>query len=196
MSTDLIAIARVGRPHGVRGDMRVWPFAPASETLFEAKDVMVGAEGGQARRYEIHSCRKGPGGKNLLLSLKGLSSRDEAQALVGALVQVRPDQLAEIDEDEDAFYHKDLLGLPVEGPEGPLGVLEEIIDNGGHDVLVVRDREANLEVLLPFVEEMVEVAEGRLIASPPEGLLEATRTPIREIKPSSKRCTSKGRKKS
>jgi ribosomal 30S subunit maturation factor RimM len=59
-------------------------------------------------------------------------------------------------------------------------VLEEILDTGAHGVLIVRDRDAGVEVSLPFVEGMVEVqAESRcLVVDPPEGLIEATREPI------------------
>lgn len=175
-----IPIARLGRPHGVRGEVRAWPFDASSQTLFEVSEVLVAPEGappGSGRLLEVRRCR--PSGRALSLKLSELSDRDHAAALNGHIVSVRQGVLPQLDEDE--FYHHELIGAQVQTTHGErLGVLEEILDTGAHGVLVVRDREAGVEVTLPFVEGMVEVQveARRLVVDPPEGLIEATREPI------------------
>jgi 16S rRNA processing protein RimM len=179
MSADLVAIARIGRAHGVRGDLKVWPFDADSETLFHVDSVKIGPEGGEVVDYALTRCRVAPGERGLLLSLREVGSREQAQALLDAILYVRPEQLLEVE--EDTWYHRDLLGLPVQTATEDLGVLEEILDNGAHDTLVVRDHARGVEVQIPFIDGMVEVEEGvRIVVTPPEGLLEATRARLRE----------------
>lgn len=178
MSGELVAIARVGRAHGVRGDFRVWPFAQDSETLFHVEEIQVHPAQGEPLTLHLERCRPAPGGKCLLATVREIRSREQVRDLVDALIYVRPDQLLETD--EDTWYHRDLLELPVQLADGTvLGVVEEILDNGGHDTLVIRDHDAGLEYQIPFVGEMVQVEERRLLATPPEGLLEATRARIK-----------------
>ena len=173
-----IPIARVGRPHGVRGEMRVFPFDADSQTLFEVDQVRVTGGPGQAGRlFVLRGLRRAH--KYIILAFEGVDDRDVAQSFTGAEIEVDPSVLPALPDDE--YYHCDLVGLSVEDDKGDkLGVLEEILDTGGHDTLVVRDRDAGLEVMIPFIEGMVEVDEekGVLVVTPPPGLLEATREPI------------------
>lgn len=183
MDSPWIAIAKIGRPHGVRGEMRAWPFDPSSEMLFEVDEVRLAArEGSTGKPYTIKRCRRGT--RSLVLSLKEVTSRHAAEPLNGMLVMIPSEILPELEDGE--YYHHQLIGAQVVACAGgqPLGVLEEIIDNGAHDVLVIRDRSEGIEVTIPFVEEMVELEEIegqgiRIVVDPPEGLIEATRTSIK-----------------
>ncbi len=171
--SDWIPVAKLGRPHGVRGEMRAWPFDEGSEILMDVDEIRI--EAGD-RRFKVRGCRVS--NHALLLALDGINGRDEAQRLTGCIISVPVSSLPELEEDE--FYHHALIGFEVLGEGERLGVLEEIHDTGGHDTLVVRDREAGVEVMIPFVDGMVEVdmEARRLIVTPPEGLIEATRAPI------------------
>ena len=171
-----IPVAKVGRPHGVRGELRVFPFASGSQTLLEVREVQISSRSGQ-KHFTLRRCRRAK--DFLILALEGVDDRQRAQGLTGAQVLVDVSDLPQLDEGE--FYHRELIGFSVEDDEGvSLGVLEEILDTGGHDTLVVRDRDAGFEFMIPFVEDMVEVDEGqeKLVVTPPQGLIEATREKI------------------
>jgi 16S rRNA processing protein RimM len=177
MAEARVAVGKIGKPHGVRGVLRLWPYDEASDTLLRVKEVFVGPEGGKVERLKLLDCREGPGARFFLAQFANVLTREQAELLVDRVVSVDASALSALEEGE--FYHKDLLGLPGESPEGPLGVVEEILNNGGHDVLVFRDHAAQTEVSIPFVHGMVEVEAGRLWVTPPEGLIEATRAPMR-----------------
>jgi 16S rRNA processing protein RimM len=88
-----------------------------------------------------------------LLSLSGVDSREEGEALRGALLEV-PD--AEVERaDEESYFLHELVGLRVVTVEGrELGVLREVLQPGANDVYVVEGPEG--EVLLPAIGEVVE----------------------------------------
>jgi len=171
-----ISVAKVGRPHGVRGEVRVFPHDGGSETLLAVDEVRVRRRGG-ARLFKV--LRRRRASKFFILCLDGVVDRDGAQELNGADVEVDQSMLPELRGEE--FYHHQLIGLPVEDDGGQsIGVLEEVLDTGGHDTLVVRDHGAGVEFMVPFVESMVEVdqARGAVVLTLPQGLLEATEEPI------------------
>lgn len=176
---DLVVVGKVGRPHGVRGELRVWPFAADSGALFDVESVFVAdSPKGPFGLHRVRSARAAD--RTVLLTLEEVGHRDAAEALKGKLVLVNKTDLPELT-DPDEFYHFQLVGMTVVTAAGEsLGVLEEIFDTGAGDVLVVRDRAQDLEVLIPFVAEFVALdeAETGLVVDPPEGLIEATRTPI------------------
>ncbi len=90
-------------------------------------------------------------GKGLVAKLKGCDDRESARDLIGALIQVRRGDLAELEPGE--FYWADLLGLKVETLSGTeLGAVDNLLETGANDVLVVRgDRER----LIPFLQGQV-----------------------------------------
>jgi 16S rRNA processing protein RimM len=103
-----------------------------------------------------------------LLSLSGVESREGAEALRGALLEVRD---AEVErEDEESYFVHELVGLRVVTTEGrELGVLREVLQPGANDVYVVAGPDG--EVLLPAIAEVVErvdVAEGVMVVRGPE----------------------------
>jgi 16S rRNA processing protein RimM len=109
------------------------------------------------------------------LALRGIGSREAAQALVGALVGVEAGQLAPLPSGE--FYWYQLVGCTVVSSHGrALGTVRALWDTGAHDVLVVED-ERGAEVLLPAAEDLlreVDVERGRIVIEVPEGLLDRT----------------------
>ncbi len=172
----LIPVAKIGKPHGVRGEMKVWISDPDSDALFVAEEIFVKqAKGKRPKRYTIKTCRDG--GKCLILKLNEVESREAADALKGKLIQVQAEVLPEL-EDPDEYYYFQLLGLDVFLPDGQrVGLLKHVMETGSHDNLVISE-ESGSEVLVPFVQAMVtvELEAGRIVIDPPEGLLEATRT--------------------
>jgi 16S rRNA processing protein RimM len=156
--------------------MRVFSHDGESQVLQSVTEVRL-VHGGEARRFKV--LRKRRSNKFYILSLEGVVDRDGAQELNGSEVEIDPEMLPELSEEE--FYHHELVGLPVEDGQGEgIGILEEVLDTGGHDTLVVRDRDKGFEYMVPFVASMVEVDEdrGAVVLTLPQGLLEATEEPI------------------
>jgi 16S rRNA processing protein RimM len=108
----------------------------------------------------------------VILWLAGVDTRNQAEVLVGLPVEGDRVRFPALPEGE--YYWFQVLGLPVVNvADGALlGYLEEIIPTQAHDVYVVRQGER--EILLPAVEDVIieiNLKEGVLKASPPEGLL-------------------------
>ncbi len=175
---DMVLVARLGRPHGIRGELRAWTFSEDSEALFEAETVFISPnETGPRSPYTVRAARVAQ--RHVLLTLDKVHTRTAAEALNNHFVWVHKNDLPALD-DPDEFYHHDLVGRRVVlADETPLGTLEAVWDTPGGPILVIRDRSENREVLIPFARAMVELHTDDVIrVSPPEGLVEATTTPI------------------
>ncbi len=154
--------------HGVQGAVRIKSFTadPADIAAYGA----VSDESGE-RRFEVKVLGQARGA--VLARLSGVAGRDAAEALRGLRLYVPRAALPKTNEDE--FYHADLIGLPVETREGaPLGSVRAVHNFGAGDILELRD-ESGRELLLPFSDAVVpeiDLANGRIVAVPPESLLE------------------------
>lgn len=179
MSTPLLQIGAVCRPHGLRGELRVRLHDPTSTALEELDELFIGEDSGEAapeasrlRKWRITTARPQPDGF-YLLSLEGLADRNGADALRGQVLYARRADLPELEDDE--VYLADLIGCRVVDREGAeIGVATAIQDIAGNALLVVA-RPPRAEVLVPLVPQiLVEVdLEGRVVRiDPPEGLLD------------------------
>ena len=165
----LVGLGRVSGAHGIRGAVKVRADAEATTTdpeVFTALgEIWIGGQSYQVR--EAGSLKT-----QVILKLAGVDTRNQAEALVGLAVEGDRVRFPPLPEGE--YYWFQVLGLPVINvADGALlGYLEEIIPTPAHDVYVVRAGER--EVLLPAVEDVIveiNLEEGVLKASPPEGLL-------------------------
>ncbi len=143
-----LAVGRILRPHGVRGELRVEILTDFPERLAEMDEVYVGAE---HRRYPIHGVRFHQG--VMLLRLSGCDSRNEAESLRGSLVEIPREAAAPLEEGE--YYHFQLVGMTVESDTGePLGEIVEVLSPpGANDVYVIHGPRG--EILLPAIKDVV-----------------------------------------
>jgi len=166
-----LVVGRIGRAHGIRGEVSVDVRTDDPERRFTPGSVLVTDPAGRGpltvAAGRVHSGR-------LLVSFEGVPDRTAAEALRGTLL------LAEVDDDEvaadpDEFYDHQLVGLAVETVDGlQVGEVAEMLHLPGQDVFGVR-RSDGTEVLVPFVAEIVpdvDLAAGRVVVDPPEGLLD------------------------
>jgi 16S rRNA processing protein RimM len=111
-----------------------------------------------------------PQGRVWAVRLEGVASREAAEALVGAEVLAWREDLGEAG--ADRHFWTDLEGLPVVTVGGEaVGTVTGLYDTGAVDVLVVTGERG--EVLLPLAPYVtVDLAAGRVVVDPPEGLLE------------------------
>ncbi len=157
----------VSRAHGLRGEVVVRTFDPASSVLADVERVWVQPREGAARELEVLEAREASGG-DLLVTLAGVTTREAADALKGAQLFAFRDDLDAPEEGE--FFQGDLVGLLAVTPEGkPLGRVEEVWSSGPVPNLVIRD--GARELMVPFADDFVasvELEEGRVVVIPPE----------------------------
>jgi len=166
----LLVVGRVGRPHGLRGEVLVHVRTDDPETRFAAGTVLA-TDPAERGPLTVASAR--PHSGRYVLGFDGVSDRTIAERLRGTALVVDSADLAPTG-DPDEFHDCELLGLAVETTEGSaFGELLDVVHGPGTDLLVigVGDR----EVLVPFVREfvpVVDVAGRRLVIDPPAGLLD------------------------
>jgi len=169
-STDTVVVGRIGRPHGVRGEVTVEVRTDDPDLRFVPGAVLRTdpPERGPLTIAGVH-WHSG----TLLLRLEGVDSREAAEAVRNTELVVPVAELPEI-EDPDSYYDHQLVGLTARLPDDAvLGEVTAILHEA-QDLLVVRRVEGG-EVLIPFVSAIVptvDLAGGFVVVDPPEGLLD------------------------
>jgi 16S rRNA processing protein RimM len=151
-----IAVARVARAHGVRGELRLKLYNPESSAIQAGVELRLRRGDGEVRTAVVSKARVVKDG--LLVALEGLGDRDSAEALRGAEVSVDSDALPALDEGE--FYAYQLVGCEVlEAESGAArGRVTGLIDNAAHPLLQVELQGARW--LLPFVDAYVREVDA------------------------------------
>lgn len=168
----LLAIGRVARAHGLRGELRVEPFHAGSDALQRVSELWLAERSddpGGAVRHAVEWARPVP--KAFLIKLAGVVERDGAEALRGRVVWVARDALPSGDESE--YYLVDLVGARVIGPEGDVGTVLAIATHPSVDALVIRTPDGRTleQPLLPDWVARVSVAERVVELTSLEGLI-------------------------
>jgi 16S rRNA processing protein RimM len=176
-AADEVVVGRVGRPHGVKGEVTVEPRTDEPERRFAAGARLRSDRPGAGpepayRSLTVEATRWHQ--DRLLVRFRELTDRAAAEAARGLVlhVAVRPD---ETPEDAEEFYDHQLRGLHVlTTDEAPAGVVADVLHSGAQDLLVVR-REGRDDALVPFVSALVpriDLESGRLWVADRPGLLE------------------------
>jgi len=170
-----VTVGRIGRPHGIRGDVVVGVRTDEPELRFA-----------QGSRLDTDPADLGPltvaGSKwhsgELLVRFEGISDRDAAAELRGTWLTVDSAAIAP-PEDPDEFRDADLVGLSVRTVDGTqVGTVDDVL-HSGQDVLVIKSTDGR-DVMVPFVKPLVpevDVSSGYLVIDPPEGLLDLENSP-------------------
>jgi 16S rRNA processing protein RimM len=150
--------------HGVKGAVKL-----RSHTADPADIAAYGplvAEDGRSFHIKILGLAKG----NVVASFSGIGDRDAAEGLVGLKLYAFRTALPEPD-DEDTFYHADLVGLKAERSDGAVyGRVKAVANFGAGDLLEIALAEGGKTVFLPFTKAsvpLVEVKAGRVVVDPP-----------------------------
>jgi len=171
MGQRLVVIGEIARPHGLHGEMRVTPLTDHPERFEAVTDCVLWDQARDTRqRCRITRARRQ--GAAVLLSLAGCDTIEAAGALVG-----RPVALPEADAlplPPGQFYPWQLEGCRVLTDDGrEVGRVTRVEQSAAQDLWVVSD--GAREWLIPAVAEIVlevDVAGGRVVIRPPDGLLE------------------------
>jgi 16S rRNA processing protein RimM len=158
-----ICVARIGAAHGVRGAVKLWTF---TEDPFAVKDYGPLSTKDGARHFEVASAREAK--DHLVVTLKGVASREDAERLNGIELYVPREKLPAVEDDE--YYHADLIGLDaVTTANEPLGRVLAIHNFGAGDIIEIAPP-SGTTILLPFsnaVVPTVDIAGGRVVIELP-----------------------------
>jgi len=167
--TSMVALGTIVNTHGIRGEMRLLPHNPSTTALHSGAEVIL-TRGAERREAEVVVVRRHK--RFLLLTLRGVSSVEDAEALVGFDLQVSVDALPALSRGE--IYHFQLIGLTVMTEAGEyIGTVRDMMTTSANDICIVSN--GDREVLIPFIAEVVrdiDTAGGRLVIEPLPGLLD------------------------
>ncbi|MDQ1745668.1 MAG: rRNA processing protein RimM [Pseudonocardiales bacterium] len=169
----LVAVGRIGKAHGIRGDAFVEPWTDAPDERFAA-GARLSTDPAERGPLTVESTRQHSG--KLVVHFAGLDDRNAIEALRGTLLLVPAAARPPI-EDPDEFYDTDLIGLAVRTVDGrSLGPVTDVLHSPAGSLLAVAlTAEDGREVLVPFRTEFVptvDLAAGIAEIDPPDGLLE------------------------
>jgi len=168
----LLAIGRVSRAHGLKGELRVELFFDGSDALEHTSELWLSPKAETAEAADKHAIEWArPVPKAYLVKLEGVGERNGAEALRGRTVWVARSALPESDEAE--YYLVDLIGAKVTGPEGDIGTVIEIATHPSVDALVI-ETPAGKRLEQPLVPDWilrVSVAEKLVELSTLDGLI-------------------------
>lgn len=164
-----LVVGRIGRPHGVRGDVTVEVRTDDPELRFPV-GATIATDPADRGPLVIESRRWHKGA--LLIAFAGVTHRDTAEELRGTMLVIDSDEVTPSD-DPDEFHDHQLIGLTVVTvSDEAVGEVTDVLHHG-QDLLVVR-RSGQDDALIPFVRALVpevDLEGGRLVVDPPEGLL-------------------------
>lgn len=152
MTPAQICVARIGAPHGVRGQVRLWTF---TEDPYAALGYGPLRTRDGKRTFEIDDVREAKG--HLVATLKGVSDRDAAAGLNGVELYVARDALPDTEDGE--YYHADLIGLAAVSAAGePIGRVLAIHNFGAGNIIEIAPA-SGATMLLPFTDAVVPVVD-------------------------------------
>jgi 16S rRNA processing protein RimM len=187
----LLVVGQIGKPHGIRGEVLVTVRTDEPEERFVAGAVFT-TEVPRDRRVSTGPApASGPGVPyrvpdkltcesvrwhqgRIIAQFEGVHDRNVAEALRGVLLQVDSAEVAP-PEDPEEFHDHQLVGLRVESVDGAeLGTVGRIEHAPASDLIVLH-KTGGGTALIPFVSRIVptvDLAGGRVVVDPPEGLLD------------------------
>ncbi|MFF5500313.1 ribosome maturation factor RimM [Streptomyces roseolus] len=166
-----LVVARIGRAHGIKGDVTVEVRTDEPELRLAPGAVLL-TDPASAGPLTIESGKVHSG--RLLLRFEGVRDRNAAEALRNTLLIAEVDP-AELPEEEDEYYDHQLVDLDVVLADGTLvGAITEISHLPSQDLFIV-ERPDGTELMIPFVEQIVteiDLENQRAVIDPPPGLID------------------------
>jgi 16S rRNA processing protein RimM len=150
-----LILARVMRPHGIRGDLSVQVVTDFPERMSHLDMVYVGPDPEEPRRLKPHHVTSVRRAKKdqWLLHIDSIDSREDADTLRSQYICVSLADAVPLEDDEVYLYQ--VIGLQVQTTDGEnLGRVTDIIETGANDVYVIKG-EAYGEILLPAIAGVI-----------------------------------------
>ena len=140
MKLEFLEAGEIVTTHGVRGEMKVLPWADGPDFLCDFSRVRI-----SGREYEVESCRVQKSCN--LLKIKGVDTMESAQAMRGKVVEIY-----RCDAPADLIFAAELIGMTVMSEGKEVGKLTDVLDYPGNKVYVVKGK---YEYMIPAVKAFV-----------------------------------------
>lgn len=142
MKKEFLEVGQIVSTHGVRGEVKVMPWADCPEFLLDFDSMYLGAKALKVTSARVQkTC--------VLIKFEGIDDLDEANRLREKVLSIRREDAVL---EEGAVFIEDLLGLPVFADGKQIGVLKEVMSRPGNDVYIVKGEK---EYLIPSVPEFI-----------------------------------------
>ena len=169
MTKSRICVGAIAGAYGVRGEVRLKSFCADPGAIADYGPLW--SEDG-TRKFQLTLGSQVAQGFSVRIG--GVNTREQADALRGVRLFAERDKLPALPDDE--FYHADLIGLEVFDTGGvSMGRVKAVLNHGASDLLELVTPGRKGAVLLPFTQAIVptvDLASRRIIADPPEGLID------------------------
>jgi 16S rRNA processing protein RimM len=165
---DRVLLGEIGAAQGLKGEVRLRSYTQDPAAIAGYGTL----EDEQGRAIEIERVRVTPNA--LIAHIKGVTTREGAEALTHTKLSIERARLPEREEDE--WYHLDLIGLTVVRQDGEkIGSVVGVHNFGAGDLIEIDPVSGGATVLVPFTRDTVpevDVEGGRITIAPPEGLFD------------------------
>ena len=158
MKLQFLEAGEIVTTHGVRGEVKVLPWADSPEFLLDFKRVIVGT-----KEYKIEQCRVQKSCN--LVKLAGVDDMEQAQLLRGKTVKVYRE-----DAPEGLIFAAELIGMEVYCEDRCIGCICDVLDYPGNKVYVVK---GDYEYMIPAVKQFIlstDMEQNRMQVSLIEGM--------------------------
>ena len=143
-----LQVARIGKPHGIRGEVTVQVLTDAPEDRFVPGAVFE-VEHATIKQLTVEGARWNK--DILLLAFEELLDRNTAETVRGAKLFIETD---EVEDDSEGWYEHELVDLEARVGEQVVGKITALRTGNVQDLLVVKSTEGD-EIYVPFVEDIV-----------------------------------------
>ena len=140
MKLEFLEAGEIVSTHGVRGEMKVLPWADGPDFLCEFDRVRIAG-----KDYPVESCRVQKTCN--LLKLEGIDTVEDAQAMRGKTVELYREDI-----DDDVIFAAELIGMNVLCDGETLGKIVEVLDYPGNSVYVIKGKH---EYMIPAVKQFI-----------------------------------------
>lgn len=159
---DLFTIGQIVAPHGVRGDVRIYPDTDFPKRFLKMKYGYI-----NGKKYEVESARLHK--RVVLMKFAGVDDRNAAELLVKKDLQVPREDLVPLQKGQHYIY--DIIGSDVyDLQDHELGKLTDVLRTGSNDVYVVTadDGKETLLAAIPDVIKSIDGSAKKIVVDPPE----------------------------
>lgn len=163
-----VLVGEVLKPHGVKGELKVYPLTANPERFKKLKKVIL-TNGQTTSVFKVLRARIDAKGM-VFLTLEGLDSRDECEQFRGFEVRIERSEVPPL---EEGWYYFELEGMKVYENDVLLGTLTRIVETGANDIYIVQGEKGEICIpALKSVVKKVDVPGKRMDVVLPPGLLD------------------------
>ena len=159
---DFFTIGHIVAPHGVRGDVRIYPDTDFPKRFLQMKYGYI-----DGKKYEVAAARLHK--RVVLMKFVGVDDRNAAELLRGKELQVPREDLMPLKEGQHYIF--DIIGMTAyDLQDVKLGTVTDVLRTGSNDVYVVTDDEGKemLFAAIPDVVKSIDEESGKMVLDPPE----------------------------